>query len=46
LGKETLNAFTATVADAYKHLALLLIEQGRLAEAQQVLAMLKEEEYF
>jgi CHAT domain-containing protein/Tfp pilus assembly protein PilF len=30
----------------YKDLADLLIDQGRLAEAQQVLAMLKEEEYF
>jgi len=30
----------------YKHLADLLIDQGRLPEAQQVLAMLKEEEYF
>jgi CHAT domain-containing protein len=32
--------------DVYKHLAVLLIDQGRLPEAQQVLAMLKEEEYF
>ena len=30
----------------YRGLADLLIEQGRLAEAQQVLAMLKEEEFF
>jgi len=30
----------------YRHLADLLIDQGRLPEAQQVLAMLKEEEYF
>jgi len=32
--------------DAYKQLADLLIEKGRLPEAQQVLAMLKEEEFF
>ena len=32
--------------EAYRHLADLLIDRGRLPEAQQVLAMLKEEEYF
>lgn len=31
---------------AFRHLAALLIEQGRLAEAQQVLTMIKEEEHF
>jgi len=46
LGKETLRAYTGTVEQVYKRLANLLIEQGRLAEAKQVLAMLKEEEYF
>ena len=46
LGKETLKTFTGTVEDSYKHLADLLITRGRLAEAQQVMAMLKEEEYF
>jgi CHAT domain-containing protein len=46
LGKETLKAYTVTVEQVYKRLANLLIEQSRLAEAQQVLAMLKEEEYF
>ena len=46
LGKETLKSFTGTVEDSYKHLADLLITRGRLAEAQQVMAMLKEEEYF
>jgi CHAT domain-containing protein/Flp pilus assembly protein TadD len=30
----------------YEQLADLLIDEGRLAEAQQILAMLKEEEYF
>ena len=46
LGTETLKTFTSTVEGTYKHLADMLIEQGRLAEAQQVLGMLKEEEYF
>ena len=46
LGKETLKSYTETVAQVYKRLANLLIEEGRLAEAQQVMAMLKEEEYF
>jgi tetratricopeptide (TPR) repeat protein len=46
LGKKTLKTYTETVEQVYKRLANLLIEQGRLAEAQQVLAMLKEEEYF
>jgi CHAT domain-containing protein/Flp pilus assembly protein TadD len=46
LGKETLKSYTETVEQVYKGLADLLIEQGRLAEAQQVMAMLKEEEYF
>jgi len=32
--------------DIYNQLVDLLVEQGRLAEAQQVIAMLKEEEYF
>ena len=32
--------------DVYKQLADLLIDAGRLAEAQQVLSMLKEDEYF
>ena len=46
LGKDTLGSFTQTVVETYKNLTNLLISQGRLAEAQQVLAMLKEEEYF
>ncbi len=31
--------------EVYRHLAGLLIEQGRLAEARQILSMLKEEEF-
>lgn len=46
LGKETLKTYTKTVEGIYKHLTTLLIEQGRLSEAQQVMVMLKEEEYF
>ncbi len=40
------KSFLKTNESYYKHLADLLIDQGRLPEAQQVLAMLKEEEYF
>ncbi|SEH08141.1 CHAT domain-containing protein [Candidatus Venteria ishoeyi] len=38
--------FIKDKAKTYEELADLLIQQGRLNEAQQVLAMLKEEEYF
>lgn len=38
--------YTASVADTYRDLADILIEQGRLAEAEEVLEMLKEEEAF
>jgi len=41
----TQKAFLGTVDKIYHHLAGLLIDTGRLAEAQQVLAMLKEDEY-
>jgi len=40
------KSFLGTKEGGYKYLANLLINQGRLPEAQQVLAMLKEEEYF
>ena len=42
---KTRNAFTSKVENTYKDLADLLIDEGRLNEAQQVLAMLKEAEY-
>ncbi|MEW8347348.1 MAG: tetratricopeptide repeat protein [Candidatus Thiodiazotropha taylori] len=42
--KEAKQAFLKSVEHYYKSLADLLIDQGRLPEAQQVLAMLKEEE--
>ncbi|MEM7016170.1 MAG: CHAT domain-containing protein [Pseudomonadota bacterium] len=40
------TSFLKVKAEVYENLADLLIEQGRLTEAQQVLAMLKEDEYF
>ena len=46
LPREAQRAFIQNKTDAYRGLADLLIGQGRLAEAQQVLAMLKEEEFF
>jgi len=41
----TQKSFLGTVDRHYHHLTGLLIDAGRLAEAQQVLAMLKEDEY-
>ncbi len=38
--------FLRDKTDVYRRLSSLLIDEGRLLEAQQVLAMLKEEEYF
>ena len=43
---DALRSYTESVADTYQSLADLLVEQGRLAEAQQVLDMLKEDEVF
>lgn len=40
------QSFVQSKADAYRTLAELLIEAGRLLEAHSVLRMLKEEEYF
>lgn len=40
------NSFLEERFFVYHELAEMLIEQGRLAEAEQVMAMLKEEEYF
>ena len=46
LEEELQKSFLKSKEGIYRHLADLLIEEGRLPEAQQVLAMLKEEEYF
>ncbi|MEW8347346.1 MAG: tetratricopeptide repeat protein [Candidatus Thiodiazotropha taylori] len=46
LDKELQQSFLTDKKDAYRDLADLLIKQGRIPEAEQVLAMLKEEEYF
>ena len=46
LGQEFGESFLRDKRGVYQGLADLLIEQGRLPEAQQVLAMLKEEELF
>ena len=45
IDKETLEAYQGKVAPVYKYLSNLLIEAGRLSEAQQVLDLLKQEEY-
>jgi CHAT domain-containing protein len=44
--RETQRAYADSVASNYKELAELLINQRRLLEAEQVLTMLKEQEYF
>lgn len=45
LDRESRRAFLARRAEAYHLLADLLLELGRLPEAQQVLALVKSEEY-
>jgi len=45
LEKQTQTSFLKSKEDVYRELADLLISAGRLPEAQQVLDMLKEEEY-
>lgn len=46
LDRETQRSFADSKAETYRNLAELLITLGRLPEAQQVLELLKEEEYF
>ncbi len=46
LDKSLQQSFLQDKTEVYQHLADALIGLGRLAEAQQVLAMLKEAEYF
>jgi len=44
LTREEQQAYTETVADTYRALANLLLSQGRILEAQQVLELLKVQE--
>ncbi len=46
LDKETQKTYLKSIEKTYRRLAEILIAQGRIPEAEQVLAMLKEEEYF
>lgn len=46
LNKELQQLFLNDKAMVYKGVASLLLEQGRIAEAQQIETMLKEEEYY
>lgn len=45
MDKETQRSFQSLVEATYRKLAELLIKLGRLPEAEQVIGMLKEEEY-
>ena len=46
LDRELQESFIQSNEETYRQLADLLIAQGRLPEAEQVIRMLKEEEYF
>lgn len=46
LDRDSQQAFVRVKGAIYRHLADLLIDDGRVVEAQQVVAMLKEEEFF
>ena len=46
LDKELQQSFIKSKEDVYRELADLLLSEGRLPEAQQVIGLLKEEEYF
>ena len=46
LDKQTQRGFLKSKQDTYRELADLLVGQGRLPEAQQVLNLLKDQEYF
>jgi CHAT domain-containing protein len=46
IGETELQSFTNSVSDTYQSLASMLIDQGRISEAQLVLDMLKEDEQF
>jgi CHAT domain-containing protein/Flp pilus assembly protein TadD len=46
LDAQTQKRYLKSIENTYRQLADLLIEQGNFAQAEQVLRMLKEEEYF
>src|SRR5262249_27974915 len=46
LDPELQQSFLRTNEESYRHLAELLISEGRLPEAQQVIELLKEREFF
>src|SRR5207245_1205376 len=46
LERESQQSFVKSKEDTYRTLADLLIAQGRLPEAEQVINLLKQEEYF
>ena len=46
LDKETQKTYLKSIEYVYRRLADILIAEGRVAEAEQVLGMLKEEEFF
>jgi len=46
LDRESQQSFLKSKEETYRNLADLLIAQGRLPEAEQVINMLKQEEYF
>lgn len=46
LEAEIRRSFLSSVENAYRTLAAILIEEGRIAEARKVLNLLKEEEFY
>ena len=46
LNEETRKSFVESKKDTYRRLADILVSQGRLVEAQQVLNLLKDQEFF
>ena len=46
IGPAELESYTQSVETLYQELAAVLTEQGRLAEAQEILELLKEDELF
>jgi CHAT domain-containing protein len=46
LEEQSQRTFVASINNYYRQLADLLIAQGRLSEAEQVISLLKEQEYF